>query len=135
MKLYRAMKVSADGLPEIGSSARTLGIRRGHLAPFCDVKQQSDGERIAPGEGGMSVAPDDPAFLPPPRRPLALGGYGIDLIWVIESDALSSDLNYRGDSPIHGLIEPSRPMSLLEFERSLHQTRNQWVLWIVGGSP
>ena len=52
--LYRAMIPAADGGPQRGSTARTLGARS-----EVDVPVDAAG-RVRPGTGGMSVAPDSP---------------------------------------------------------------------------
>jgi len=75
----------------------------------------------------MSIAPDDPKFLPPFRRPSELGGRGKDPVWVIDTDDLGPDLQFRQDTPTHGMIEPNRPMTLAEYERALESTRTKWI--------
>jgi hypothetical protein len=92
-----------------------------------DVTATAADEIIQPGTGGMSVAPDDPANLPPLRRPRILGGRGKDPAWEIDTDDLGPDLQFRQDSQRHGLIEPARPMALAEYEAALAATRVRWV--------
>ena len=129
MQLYRAMTPAPDGLPVVGRSARWLGVRPpaevrgGHP----DVPATEPAAIVNPGVGGMSVAPDDPAGLSSFRRPPALGGTGKDPVWEIDSDDLGSDLQFRLDTPAHGLIEPARPITLAEFEAALAATRGRWV--------
>lgn len=126
MKLYRAMKPSEDGLPEVGRSARKLGVRTPREAANPDVPAKADDEIIRPGTGGMSVAPDEPANLPPMRRPTELGGTGKDPVWEIDTADLSLDLQFRQDKLTHGLIEPASEMPLSEFETALAATRTKW---------
>jgi hypothetical protein len=127
MKLYRAMTAAADGLPQVGRSARSLGIRTSNESSNPDVTATDPAEIIQPGTGGMSEAPNDPANLPPLRRPPALGGKGKDPVWEIDTADLGPDLQSRQDTATHVLIEPARPMTLAEFEAALAATRAKWV--------
>jgi hypothetical protein len=68
--LIRAMRCEADGLPQVGRSARTLGVRV--EGPFRDIPV-SAGNTVRPGTGGMSVVFDDPNGLPRERLPRSLG--------------------------------------------------------------
>ena len=126
MKLYRSMMPDIDGLPLIGQSARRLGVRALDQQPNNDVVASIASDVINPDDGGMSVAPDDPAMLPPLRRPQLLGGRGKDPVWEFDTDDLGMELQYRQDGPTHGLIEPARPMTLAEFEKALAATRAKW---------
>ena len=126
MKLYRAMKVADDGLPEVGPTARTLGVRPVSNAPHNDVAAAAPTDVTAPGSGGMSVAPDDPTNLPENRRPPALGGFGKDPVWEIEQADLGPGLSFNRDKPTHGVVEPDRPMTLAEYEQALAATRVKW---------
>jgi hypothetical protein len=122
-QLFRAMKEEDDGMPETGPSARTLGAR-----PGIDVPSVDPNDVISPGQGGLSVSPDDPLGLPVHRRPPELQGTGKDPVWSLAVSDLGPDLIYRPDPkrPDHGFIEPARPMSLDEFQRALAQTRDLW---------
>lgn len=126
MKLYRAMKAAADGLPEVGSSARSLGVRGLDQAPDHDVQASGAADPVRPGEGGMSAVPDDPMSLARHRRPAALSGTGKDPVWVIDETELGSDLAYRRDKPTHGLVEPAGEMTLAEYQQALLLTRPRW---------
>ena len=68
-ELFRGMREDANGMPEICESSRGLGIR-----PGFDVPVIHPSDLVGPGQGGMSVSPDDPRSLPYFRRPPALGG-------------------------------------------------------------
>jgi hypothetical protein len=129
VKLFRAMAPDADGLPQIGRSARKLGVRTPVEAAAQgsepDVSAVDTDEVVPPGTGGLSVVPDDPANLPPFRRPATLGGRGKDPVWVIDTNDLGPDLQFRQDSPTHGLIEPSGPVTLDEYELALAATRGR----------
>ena len=123
VQLYRAMKESAGGFPEIGASARTLGVR-----PGVDVPAWNAGDSLQPRQGGLSVSPDDPMNLPYFRRPPALQGVGKDPVWSIADLELGPDLIYRPDPAQagHGFVEPARSMTLNEYQDALAQTQGRW---------
>lgn len=125
MKLYRAMKAATDGLPEVGPSARALGVRPADRAPNNDVPAADPTDTVSPGHG-MSVAPHDPANLPVLRRPVALGGRGTDTVWELDVADLGPDLRFNQDATAHGLIEPARDMALAEYQAALAATRDRW---------
>ncbi len=122
-RLYRAMKESAEGLVEVEDSARALGVR-----PGVDVPARNADEIVRPGEGGLSVSPDDPLNLPAFRRPPDFQGVGKDELWTLTASELGPDLAYRPDpaSARHGFIEPPRPMTLAEFRQALARTQKRW---------
>ena len=129
MKLYRAMTPDVDGLPQAGPSARKLGVRGQDQAPNQDVAALHPTDIVQPGVGGMSVAPNDPINLHYRRRPPAIGGgKGKDPVWVIDGADLGPDLRYRpdDDNTTHGVIEPTRPMTLAEFQQALAGIRAKW---------
>lgn len=77
VNLYRGMTTGKDGLPALGSSARTLGAR-------ADIDIIVDeGGLVQPGMGGISVAPNDIMNLPAFRRPSEFAGTGKDPVWQI----------------------------------------------------
>ena len=119
--LFRGMR--ADGeYPAIGPTARTLGVRAG-----IDIPVVADS--VDPGQGGLSVAPDDALRLPRFRRPREIGGTGKDPVFSIDLDFLGSDLVYRpdpADPEVHGFIEPARRMTFDEYQRALTATRAAW---------
>lgn len=127
-QLFRAMREAVDGRPELGSSARTLGVRHGDHSPP-DVAAIAPSDPVGPGAGGMSVAPDDPIRLPRHRRPASLGGTGLDPVWVLDVQNLPAVLVARQDSTSHALIEAGQPMSLADFESALAATRLKWKLF------
>jgi hypothetical protein len=122
-ELFRGMKEGASGMPEIGESSRSLGVR-----PGIDVPATNPGDLVRSGQGGMSVSPDDPQSLPYFRRPPALGGTSRDPVWRITEAELGTDLLYRPDPARagHGFVEPSRSMTLAEYQRALAQTQRFW---------
>lgn len=127
MRLYRAMKEAPDRYPAVGPSSRLLGVRPGG-DPTPDVLAAHPADMVLPGQGGMSVAPDDAHNLPRHRKPAGLGGTGRDPVWYIETDGLGPDLGFRQDRPDHGLVEPQRPLTLQTFQDALAATRGRWQL-------
>lgn len=128
MRLYRGMTEAPDGYPAPGPSGRLLGVRPGS-GPSPDVTAVHPLDVVLPGQGGMSVAPDDPLRLPRHRRPASLGGTGREPVWYIETEDLGADLQFRQDRPDHGLIEPKRRLTLQEFQDALAGTRRRWKLY------
>ncbi len=122
-QLFRAMKESPSGLADAGDNARALGIR-----PGIDVPAIKPDDIVRPGQGGLSVSPDDPLSLPVFRRPPEFQGVGKDPVWAITPAELGPDLCYRPDptSTDHGFIEPARPMPLGEYQRALARTQARW---------
>lgn len=118
-QVFRGMKEGADGFPQSGPSARTLGVREGVDIPV-------ENGMVKPGTGGMSVAPDSPANLPVHRRPSSHGGTGKDPVYGTSTDNLGSDLSFRQDSATHGLIEPAREMPVKNFQKALSDTAEKW---------
>jgi len=62
-QLFRGMREDASGLPQIGESSRSLGVRAGFDVPASDLDNI-----VQRGQGGMSVSPDDALNLPYFRR-------------------------------------------------------------------
>ncbi|MGH3112272.1 MAG: hypothetical protein ACRDOP_02260 [Gaiellaceae bacterium] len=124
-RLYRSMRKGRGEKPEVGRSARMLGIR-----PGIDILVESDGT-VGGGAGGMSVAPDSPANLPRHRRPPEHGGTGKDPVWEIDIAELEEALAYREDPlqrGVHGFVEPRGTMTLEDYESALAATREAWRL-------
>ena len=121
--LFRAMKEDNSGLPQLGGSARTLGVRLGR-----DVSALAGSDPVQPGQGGMSVSPDDPLNLPLHRRPPEFGGTGADPVWSLEAADLGPKLCYRPDPKHsgHGFIEPAYPMTADEYRQALEATQSLW---------
>jgi hypothetical protein len=123
--LYRSMKISANGLPVVGTTARTLGVRA-----QIDILVVSD--HVKPNTGGMSVSPPPPYNLPTHRRPAIFGGTGKDPVWEINMMCLSAfQLQYRPD-PLqpnkHGFIEPITEMRFEEYQQAIVATLHNWTL-------
>lgn len=126
--MYRAM-AEDTGRPRVELSAIGLGVRLADRAPHNDVDALAATDPVTPGKG-MSVAPSDPALLPPLRRPASLGGIGKHPVWEIDEAELGPDLRFRQDTRTHGLIEPARPMTLAEYLSALVLTRDRWLLHV-----
>jgi hypothetical protein len=122
--VYRSMKPGPGGLPLPGPSARELGVRPGK-----DIPVRPTG-LVSPETGGMSVSPGSPTNLPLHRRPPAFGGTGKDPVFAIDADDLGAHgLHYRPDpeNPVrHGFVEPSREMSLEEYQGAIRSTAASW---------
>jgi hypothetical protein len=119
--LYRGMRKAADGFPVEEASGTALGVRPGEIPTHVGM--------VLPGEGGMSVAPDDPMGLPEWRRPPSLGGTATHPAWELREADLPTDLQFRPDpaNPVkHGFVEPRRMMPIGEYEALLGETRMDW---------
>jgi hypothetical protein len=125
---FRSMTPDVDGLPRLGRTARLLGVR----VP-ADISPDAEGT-VAPGTGGLSVAPDTLWNLPHHRRPRGLGrgstGPLADHVFAVDADrALPPDLAIRPDpiAPmVHAFMEPAKTMALESFEDLIAATRAQW---------
>ena len=114
----------------IGESGRCLDARPVLPAtPYDgDIPLRDDGT-VEPDTGGMSVSPPPVTNLPLHRRPGEYGGRGKDPVFVLDTDKLPTDLQYRQDPKAphkHGFKEPSRRMSFEEYQESIHATRALW---------
>src|SRR5262249_9103122 len=118
-----SMKESTEGSPQLGSSARTLGARLG-----IDVPALSGRDLVNPGQGGVSISPDDPHHLPRHRRPPEFGGTGQDPVWCLDDADLGPLLCFRPapGHPGHGFIEPAHPMTVDEYQQALAATQPLW---------
>lgn len=121
--LFRIMLKDVEGRPVVGTSDNMLGAR-------VSVDVRPDGEdRVHPTRGGISVAPEDPARLPPHLRPIRLGGQCGLPLFRIEDASLGQELAYRPDpkKPTrHGMIEPAASMLLRAYQGALAATAPDW---------
>lgn len=93
-----------------------------------DITPDEQG-KVLPESGGMSVTPDDPAFLPVHLRPKALGGQGKLPVFRVQVAALGALLTYRPDPRTpdrHGFVEPVRVMLLDAYQAALAATAPSW---------
>jgi RHS repeat-associated protein len=117
--LFRGMQNVGDS-PKVGNSADKLGVR-----PGVDIGVING--QVTPGTGGMSVnrsTDNIPVF----RKPESFGGTQKNsLMFKIDSEDLGANLTFKPDSSgTHGVIEPSRPMSLKEYQDSLGDLNNKF---------
>lgn len=122
-RVYRSMKAASDCQPELGESARTLGLREGEVAVDASGN-------VEPTSGGLSVAPDDPMNLPAHRRPPSWGGEGpTDEVWELDLAELESSLVYVPDPAhrlSHGTIEAASSMPSDDYAAAIAATRALW---------
>jgi hypothetical protein len=79
----------------------------------------------------MSVSPWPPQNLPRHRRPPEIGGTGKDQVFVLETDELPAELEYRPDltkPETHGFIAPAYTMLFTHYQLAIHSTRELWRL-------
>jgi hypothetical protein len=117
------MRPDENGLPTLGSSASTLGVRLNK-----DIFLKDDG-LVHPRTEGMSVAPDRPENIFQPLRPKELGGGGRNPAYGIDVGDLGPSLTFRRDPrkpTSHGFIEPAYPMEFEEYESSILSTAAAW---------
>jgi hypothetical protein len=122
-RLFRAMRKGAGAVPQCGSAANQLGVR-----PGVDIPNSPD-ELVHPGTGGMSVAPDDPARLPPHVRPQRLGGHGKLPVFELDCAVIPPLLGVRLDPKHperHAFVEPVSTMTVNEYQAALCATRAYW---------
>ena len=135
--IYRVMTVDGDK-PLIANTARGLGVRVGK-GPHDDVAIDEHG-KVAPGSGGMSVAPSW-RDLPEVRIPTRLRGKGVlfargknnDACWRLGAgdfvaSSIAEGLSLRPDRSDHGLVEPVEVAPLHKFLNDLAATCGLWTI-------
>jgi hypothetical protein len=129
--IYRAMRESDDGMPMLGTTAETLGIRRDK-----DIIPDPAGMVSRPSfqparANGLSCAPtiqDLPGFV----LPRTWGGRNPrTVIWRIDAADLGPDLIGVEDSDLsrpmrHLSIGPAQMMSFDDYVRLIENTRSKW---------
>jgi len=120
--IFRGMK-DDGGKPKIEPSARGLGARPG-TGPRTDIPVDSNG-MVHPDTGGISASPT-PDDLPKHRKPPEFGGTGKDPVWKIDTDELGDNLKYVPDKPGHGTIQPSKSMTLDEYQKALANLQDKF---------
>jgi hypothetical protein len=129
MWIFRAME-EENGLPKLGISATTLGVRPGKDIA-ADANGMVDRPKYIRGDAnGLSCAPsaDD---VPPFAKPVAAGGRNKKTkIWRISADDLGPDLSVKEDSrasgPRHVSVGPARMMTFDEYQAAVQATRSKW---------
>jgi RHS repeat-associated protein len=120
VNLYRGMRGTEEGSPDLGPSASKLGAR-----PGIDIPVDENG-MVRPGTGGMSVN-ESPMGMPEFRRPPSFGGSGKNLnMYCVSSCDLGANLQYVPESGGHGFLEPASEMSFAEYQQYLYQTQGSW---------
>jgi hypothetical protein len=132
------MKEDNDGKPVVDPTGRGLGVREVTVNGVTDVDLDSEGHVILNGKG-MSVAPSWRA-LPPhlvPKRlkdkfPRARGSVELRCFTMgdgpFQDGPIADDLDFKRDTPRHGLIVPRTSVSLDQYQTDLANTRDLWVI-------
>lgn len=118
---------SSGGRPAVDASRLTLGVK---LRDSPDILMDEH-RYVYPKTGGLSVAPT-PNGLPSSKRPPSLGGTSKHPVWKLDVGQLPPELVLRPVSANHGLIEPSQPTKVEEFQRALHKLEPLWVQVHIG---
>ena len=120
MKLYRVMRVDADGKPKVGVRGTMLGVRPTdplNTSPkaVADVAAVNDSALVHPGEG-LSTSPN-------PASRIARKG---EAVYEIETADLDASLTPHHDKPDHCMLEPTQSITLAEYQKLLADTRDMW---------
>jgi len=142
-KLYYRGMAERNGKPEIGQSARLLGVRpnidinieqvptgwldeQSYLLPEPQRKLHGDLVSVANRDTkGMSVSLSIEG-LSAFRKPTKFGGNGKDPLWQIDDRMITGDLQAVQDSPTHVSIMPRVTMALEKYESTLANTQQYW---------
>ncbi len=126
-RMFRIMKKDAGDKPIIGQTATTLGVRAR------DVDLDALGNVIL-NDKGMSVNPGwrvASIFLIPKR--LGTGGRGSNTSCCFRRGTApfrqapcGTGLELFPDSPTHGVVRPTQPVLVAQYEADLHATRLEW---------
>jgi hypothetical protein len=127
--IYRAM-IEEDGMPKLGTSAVTLGIRLGK-----DIVADQAGLVHRPAfrpkeKNGLSCSRTI-ATLPVFALPVEWGGISTKtVVWRIEEDDLPVEL-VSGDDAVSGnnrhvSIGPGQPMLFDDYVKAMEATRPKW---------
>lgn len=113
-------RLDADGKPLVGVEFGMLGVRPKDPANprrKFDVKVSAGSDTIQPHEGGLSVFTDPNA--------IRLQSAGM-VLCELESGDLPAELSDVVAGEPHHHIEPSKPMTLDQFQALLENTRDDW---------
>ncbi|MBI2808348.1 MAG: hypothetical protein HYX68_25450 [Planctomycetes bacterium] len=120
------MKRDEDGLPTVGPSSSTLGVR-----PGIDIDVDPLHNAI-PNDKGMSVTPSW-KDISPRRIPKRLGGQGSSATSVFafgfgpfQEAVIAAGLELFPDSTTHGEIRPTQFVPLSQYQADLAATRADW---------
>ena len=136
---YRAMKQADDGLPEVGSDSKQLGVRVAPN-PTADVDLDEKRDVILNGKG-MSVVENWRGLLPhlvPKRlKPILSGAAGSNTLACfrlgqgpfspgVVNDQLS--LILKEHDAHAGNIVPARAVPERQFQNNIAATRDEWTI-------
>lgn len=125
-----------DGLPIVGSTRTSLGVRVG-----VDISPDFE-DNVHPRAGSMSVMssvyPPIPSLIPKRLRetdPRYAGGTAPEDSFIFSygngdfvDGSLSENLAVRIDKSWHALVEPSSSMALKDYTDALEATRDEWAV-------
>lgn len=131
--VYRIMKKDENGLPVVGPSSSTLGVRLG-----IDIDLDAQNNVLVNGKG-MSVAPGwrdvNPNCIPKRLRPLLPGAGGSNNTFCFrrgegpfQRGPFANGVNLEPDSPKHGNVVPAQAVPLATYEADLEATRSDWQI-------
>lgn len=123
MKLYRMMRMAADGLPEAGDRFGMLGVRPTRPGRRGDVSAAAPSDIVRKGGGGLSVFEGPLDNLPPQMKP----PIAQHPVWEIDTADLGEGIISLPAGSPHYHIEPAREMTLAEYQALLAATRPRWV--------
>lgn len=129
MKLFRLMKVDADGKPLVGSGSMMLGVRPTDPAQpnkRFDVPAVLGVDAVHPGDGGLSCYTDPAAIRIQPRNAA---------LWSIEVTNLPPVLSAQPAGTPHYHIEPDQTVTLDQLQQLLANTRDRWQREDGGAGP
>lgn len=151
--IYRAMKKSDDGLPEVGNRKTQLGVSAPDDPPEVrnpDVEPDNDGFVACNVGRGMSVAPcwwDLPSHQVPKRlaarfaertgvyatrghrfQPDTTHFWRLGNLEFHDLLTISETIQLEVTSKKHGVLGPRSPMRLKEFREALAETRTSWII-------
>ncbi|WP_157372658.1 hypothetical protein [Photobacterium marinum] len=132
MKLYRDMRVNEKGLPELGYTSSTLGVRicgctvdESYRRPDILVNEHGF---VEPLTGGLSITP--------PEITKNISDMSADrinrgktLLWMIDVSVLSKyGLKFRQDPDkvYHGFIEPIEIIVPFDYNKNIQSTQCEW---------
>ena len=121
MKLYRLMKIAADGKPLVGSGSMMLGVRPTDPAQpnkRADVPAVVGTDVVRPGDGGLSCY-SDPAAITIRSNKIPT--------WSIDTTVLPAELVGQEAGVPHYHIEPRQDVPLDRLQELLASTRDLWV--------
>jgi hypothetical protein len=123
VKLYRMMRIAADGLPEVGDTFAKLGVRPIRPGKKYDVPVAALDGLVGPNSGGMSVFAGPVAALPDSLRP----PNARFPLWEIDTADLGIGLVLVAAGPPHYWIAAANLITLAEYQGLLAATRLRWV--------